>query len=106
MAESERLVRPSGFEPETCGLRVRCSAVELEARNDISNSSDSAGIFCLSLQGFGLKELIETKLSTLATIARLLIATEGSRDVEGSSVDIDLPRADLSCHVFCVSRVS
>jgi integrase len=25
-------VRPSGFEPETCGLRVRCSAVELEAR--------------------------------------------------------------------------
>jgi hypothetical protein len=25
------LVRPSGFEPETCGLRVRCSAVELEA---------------------------------------------------------------------------
>jgi integrase len=24
-------VRPSGFEPETCGLRVRCSAVELEA---------------------------------------------------------------------------
>ena len=22
-------VRPSGFEPETCGLRVRCSAVEL-----------------------------------------------------------------------------
>ena len=27
-------VRPSGFEPETCGLRVRCSAVELEARGD------------------------------------------------------------------------
>ena len=27
-------VRPSGFEPETCGLRVRCSAVELEARSD------------------------------------------------------------------------
>jgi electron transfer flavoprotein alpha/beta subunit/DNA invertase Pin-like site-specific DNA recombinase len=26
-------VRPSGFEPETCGLRVRCSAVELEARS-------------------------------------------------------------------------
>ena len=26
------VVRPSGFEPETCGLRVRCSAVELEAR--------------------------------------------------------------------------
>jgi hypothetical protein len=27
-------VRPSGFEPETCGLRVRCSAVELEARDE------------------------------------------------------------------------
>ena len=26
------LVRPPGFEPGTCGLRVRCSAVELEAR--------------------------------------------------------------------------
>ena len=25
-------VRPLGFEPRTCGLRVRCSAVELEAR--------------------------------------------------------------------------
>src|SRR5438270_12624195 len=31
-------VRPLGFEPRTCGLRVRCSAVELEARKlvDIS----------------------------------------------------------------------
>ena len=26
------LVGPLGFEPRTCGLRVRCSAVELEAR--------------------------------------------------------------------------
>jgi hypothetical protein len=25
------MVRPLGFEPRTCGLRVRCSAVELEA---------------------------------------------------------------------------
>jgi hypothetical protein len=25
-------VRPPGFEPGTCGLRVRCSAIELEAR--------------------------------------------------------------------------
>ena len=25
-------VRPLGFEPRTCGLRVRCSAIELEAR--------------------------------------------------------------------------
>ena len=33
------LVRPSGFEPETCGLRVRCSAVELEARSDFSPRS-------------------------------------------------------------------
>jgi hypothetical protein len=24
-------VRPPGFEPGTCGLRVRCSAIELEA---------------------------------------------------------------------------
>jgi hypothetical protein len=29
------LVRPSGFEPETCGLRVRCSAVELEAQRRV-----------------------------------------------------------------------
>ena len=27
-----QVVRPPGFEPGTCGLRVRCSAVELEAR--------------------------------------------------------------------------
>ena len=27
-------VRPLGFEPRTCGLRVRCSAVELEARRE------------------------------------------------------------------------
>ena len=26
------MVRPLGLEPRTCGLRVRCSAVELEAR--------------------------------------------------------------------------
>ena len=26
------VVRPLGFEPRTCGLRVRCSAVELEAQ--------------------------------------------------------------------------
>ena len=26
------VVRPLGFEPRTCGLRVRCSAIELEAR--------------------------------------------------------------------------
>src|SRR2546423_12700980 len=26
------MVRPLGFEPRTCGLRVRCSAIELEAR--------------------------------------------------------------------------
>ena len=25
-------MRPLGFEPRTCGLRVRCSAIELEAR--------------------------------------------------------------------------
>ena len=29
------VVRPSGFEPETCGLRVRCSAVELEAHRRV-----------------------------------------------------------------------
>jgi hypothetical protein len=28
-------VRPPGFEPGTCGLRVRCSAIELEARTEI-----------------------------------------------------------------------
>ena len=28
-------VRPPGFEPGTCGLRVRCSAIELEARRRV-----------------------------------------------------------------------
>ena len=28
-------VRPLGFEPRTCGLRVRCSAVELEAPREL-----------------------------------------------------------------------
>ena len=32
--DSGGVVRPSGFEPETCGLRVRCSAVELEAHRE------------------------------------------------------------------------
>ena len=27
-------VRPGGFEPPTCGLRVRCSAIELEAQGE------------------------------------------------------------------------
>ena len=35
------LVRPLGFEPRTCGLRVRCSAVELEAR-DLKGSRDAS----------------------------------------------------------------
>ena len=30
------VVRPPGFEPGTCGLRVRCSAVELEARANLA----------------------------------------------------------------------
>ncbi len=30
---ASELVRPLGFEPRTCGLRVRCSAIELEARS-------------------------------------------------------------------------
>jgi hypothetical protein len=30
-----KLVRPVGFEPTTCGLRVRCSAVELEAHRRV-----------------------------------------------------------------------
>ena len=34
-AVSPDRVRPSGFEPETCGLRVRCSAVELEAHRRV-----------------------------------------------------------------------
>jgi hypothetical protein len=29
---TQAVVRPLGFEPRTCGLRVRCSAIELEAR--------------------------------------------------------------------------
>ncbi len=34
-ASTRPQVRPSGFEPETCGLRVRCSAVELEAHRRV-----------------------------------------------------------------------
>jgi hypothetical protein len=30
-----QFVRPRGFEPRTCGLRVRCSAVELEAHRRV-----------------------------------------------------------------------
>jgi hypothetical protein len=32
VGEQVFMVRPLGFEPRTCGLRVRCSAIELEAR--------------------------------------------------------------------------
>jgi hypothetical protein len=32
LAKPDFPVRPLGFEPRTCGLRVHCSAVELEAR--------------------------------------------------------------------------
>jgi hypothetical protein len=37
------LVRPLGFEPRTCGLRVRCSAVELEARGHQTSRAYSGG---------------------------------------------------------------
>src|SRR5205085_330521 len=37
------LVRPLGFEPRTCGLRVRCSAVELEARDADGIGDDRHG---------------------------------------------------------------
>jgi hypothetical protein len=37
------VVRPPGFEPGTCGLRVRCSAVELEARADLQPYPDGGG---------------------------------------------------------------
>jgi hypothetical protein len=35
------VVRPLGFEPRTCGLRVRCSAVELEARLALRSVGDT-----------------------------------------------------------------
>ena len=38
-----RAVRPLGFEPRTCGLRVRCSAVELEARGTAIYGSSPGG---------------------------------------------------------------
>ena len=38
------LVRPPGFEPGTCGLRVRCSAVELEAPNDNRTAPGRPGL--------------------------------------------------------------
>jgi hypothetical protein len=33
-------VRPPGFEPGTCGLRVRCSAIELEAPDTVKLATD------------------------------------------------------------------
>jgi hypothetical protein len=37
-------VRPPGFEPGTCGLRVRCSAIELEARRrSVGDRSPESG---------------------------------------------------------------
>ena len=74
------VVRPSGFEPETCGLRVHCSAVELEARRDTTTSAPLA----LLLDGLDLEELFESVLAELAANAGLLVATEGGRGVEGS----------------------
>ena len=71
------LVRPSGFEPETCGLRVRCSAVELEARND-SSKRVRGGVRLLALHRLGLEELFETPLAALAAVAGLLVAAEWS----------------------------
>jgi hypothetical protein len=58
-------VRPSGFEPETCGLRVRCSAIELEARRDptLRPPANSA------LDRLHLEELFEAELAELAADA-------------------------------------
>ena len=41
------LVRPLGFEPRTCGLRVRCSAVELEAHRP-GRSQDPSSVRALT----------------------------------------------------------
>src|SRR3954447_11734193 len=41
------LVRPLGFEPRTCGLRVRCSAVELEAHRP-GRSQDPSSVGALA----------------------------------------------------------
>ena len=39
-----QVVRPPGFEPGTCGLRVRCSAIELEARRcSVGEPSSESG---------------------------------------------------------------
>ena len=35
-----KCVRPLGFEPRTCGLRVRCSAIELEAPDTVKLAAD------------------------------------------------------------------
>ena len=44
---SADLVRPPGFEPGTCGLRVRCSAVELEAPVLQPSPRRSTGCACI-----------------------------------------------------------
>ena len=51
------LVRPLGFEPRTCGLRVRCSAVELEAQRRstlVGSTRVTEGTRTPDLQGHNL----------------------------------------------------
>jgi hypothetical protein len=40
---SDVRVRLRGFEPRTCGLRVRCSAIELEARRQFRTPRTRGG---------------------------------------------------------------
>ena len=43
LRDQAHVVRPPGFEPGTCGLRVHCSAIELEARSYCRRSPGGAG---------------------------------------------------------------
>src|ERR1700733_797431 len=56
-------VRPLGFEPRTCGLRVRCSAIELEA---LVLSDQGANSQAVASHSVTLGELVERWLSDLA----------------------------------------
>src|SRR5579871_6092257 len=100
-------VRPRGFEPRTCGLRVRCSAVELEAHLSVRQRLPvPVGSRGLPLQGLRLEKLLKPELAPFAADPRLLVAAERRDGIERSAVDVDLPRTDLASYLFGVRLVS
>src|SRR5262245_48436823 len=56
--------------------------------------------------GLDLEELLEPVLAPLPSVARLLVAPEGSGEVTGSPVDADLTGAQLGRHAARVREVT